>query len=107
MLDTPAAHCGRRWHGLSRGRMQSSIRIFSFLVASFWAVVLPANAQVNVMQKNNNLSRDGLYIDSAFTPANAANLVRDLNFDGTVVGKLQAQLLSIDGGSYGTMVRVA
>jgi hypothetical protein len=43
----------------------------------------PANAQVNVIQEHNHLSRDGLYIDSAFTPANAANLTRELGFDGT------------------------
>src|SRR6059058_3352758 len=86
MLDKSAAHCGKSGGeirgNIRAGRMKSSIRIFSFLVASFWAAVLPANAQVNVTQKNNNLSRDGLYIDAAFTPSNAANLVRDLNFDG-------------------------
>src|SRR5207253_4816162 len=89
------------------GRMKSSIRVFSFLVASFWAAVLPTIAQVSVTQKNNNLSRDGLYVDSAFTPANAANLVRDLNFDGTVVGNVHAQPLYIEGGPNGPMVIVA
>src|SRR5436305_2079644 len=86
--------------------MKSSIRIFSFLVASFWAAVLPANAQVNVTQKNNNLSRDGLYIDAAFTPSNAANLVRDLNFDGTIVGNVHAQPLYIEGGPNGPVIIV-
>src|SRR6266403_3172870 len=87
--------------------MKSSIHTFSLLAAIVWAAVLPANAQVNVTQKNNNLSRDGLYIDSAFTPGNAANLVRDLNFDGTIVGNVHAQPLYIEGGPNGPMVIVA
>src|SRR5437762_12379793 len=87
--------------------MKSSIRIFLLLAAGFWSAVPHANAQVNVTQKNNNLARDGLYIDSAFTPANAANLVRDLNFDGTVVGNVHAQPLYIEGGPNGPMVIVA
>ena len=65
-----------------------------------------ANAQVNVTQKNNNPSRDGLYIDPAFTPGNAANLVRDLNFDGTIVGNVHAQPLYIEGGPNGPMIIV-
>ena len=59
----------------------------SLLIAVCCTAVLAANAQVNVTQKNNNPSRDGLYIDPAFTPGNAANLVRDLNFNGTIVGQ--------------------
>ena len=86
--------------------MKSSIGIFSLLVASFWAAVLPAYAQVNVTQKNNNPSRDGLYIDPAFTPGNAANLVRDLNFNGTIVGDVHAQPLYIEGGASGPMIVV-
>jgi outer membrane protein assembly factor BamB len=66
--------------------------------------VLPANAQVNVTQEHNHLSRDGLYIDSAFTPANAANLMRDLGFDGTISGNVYAQPLYIEGGPNGPMV---
>src|SRR5881398_4063718 len=86
------------------GRMKSSIRVFSSLVASFWAAVLPANAQVNVTQEHNNPSRDGVYIDAGFTPAAAANLARDLNFDGTIVGNVYAQPLYIEGGPSGPMV---
>src|SRR5436309_2916834 len=85
--------------------MKSSIRIFSLLVASFLGAVLPAYAQqVNVTQEHNNVSRDGVYIDSAFTPANATNLTRDLNFDGTIVGNVYAQPLYIEGGPNGPMV---
>ena len=49
------------------------------------------DAQVNVIQEHNNLSRDGVYIDAAFTPAAAAGLTRDLNFDGTIIGNVYAQ----------------
>ena len=88
------------------GRMKSLILIFSFLVVSLWTAVLPLNAQVNVTQKNNNPSRDGLYIDSTFTPGNAANLTRDLNFSGTIVGNVHAQPLYIEGGANGPMIIV-
>src|SRR5437867_6192099 len=84
--------------------MKPLISSLSLIVALLWAAVLPANAQVNVTQKNNNLSRDGLYVDPAFTPGNAANLVRDLNFDGTIVGNVHAQPLYIDGGPNGPMI---
>ena len=67
---------------------------------------MAANAQVNVTQKNNNPSRDGLYIDSAFTPGNAANLARDLNFNGTISGNVHAQPLYIEGGPNGPMIIV-
>jgi hypothetical protein len=80
--------------------------IFSFLliVTLLSTALLPANAQVNVTQEHNNPSRDGLYIDAAFTPANAANLTRDLNFDGTISGHVYAQPLYIEGGPNGPMV---
>ena len=84
--------------------MKSLIFALSPIVALLWTAVLPANAQVNVTQEHNNLSRDGLYIDSAFTPANAANLTRDLNFDGTIVGHVYAQPLYIEGGPNGPIV---
>src|ERR1700758_3258361 len=86
--------------------MKFLIRFFPFLVGALWSAVLPVNAQVNVTQKNNDLSRDGLYIDSAFTPGNAASLVRDLNFDGTIVGNVHAQPLYVEGGPNGPMVIV-
>jgi hypothetical protein len=85
--------------------MKSSIRTFSLLVASFWAAVLPAYAQqVNVTQEHNNPSRDGVYIDAGFTPSAAANLTRDLNFDGTISGAVYAQPLYIEGGPNGPIV---
>jgi PQQ enzyme repeat len=107
MLDRNALRCVKREaRYFHRASMKPLISSLSLIVALLWAVVLPANAQVNVTQKNNNLSRDGLYIDSAFTPGNAANLVRDLNFDGTIVGNVHAQPLYIEGGPNGPMIIV-
>src|SRR5437868_1551881 len=84
--------------------MKFSISIFSVVVASLWSAVLPTNAQVNVTQEHNNLSRNGVYIDAAFTPSAAANLTRDLGFDGTIVGNVYAQPLYIEGGPSGAMI---
>src|ERR1041384_1196000 len=85
--------------------MKSSIGIFSLIIASFWAAALPAHAQqVNVTQEHNNPSREGVYIDAGFTPSAAANLTRDLNFDGTISGNVYAQPLYIEGGPNGPMV---
>jgi outer membrane protein assembly factor BamB len=78
--------------------------ISSLVAAGFWSAILPAIAQVNVTQEHNNLSRDGLYVDSAFTPASAANLTRDVNFDGTISGNVYAQPLYIEGGPNRAMV---
>src|SRR4026209_2111459 len=81
--------------------MKSSIRNFSLLAGIVWSVVPGLDAQVNVIQEHNNLSRDGRYIDAAFTPAAAAGLTRDLNFDGTISGNVYAQPLYIEGGPSG------
>ena len=51
----------------------------------------PAATSVDVTQHHNNASRDGLYIDPAFTMAAAANLTRDLSFNGTIVGNVYSQ----------------
>ena len=84
--------------------MKSSIQIFSLLISLFWSGVLSAGLQVNVTQEHNNPSRDGVYIDSAFTPSAAGNLTRDLNFDGTISGAVYAQPLYIEGGPNGPMI---
>ena len=84
--------------------MTRLIFIVAILVFALCGFVARANAQVNVTQKNNNLSRDGLYVDPAFTPGNAANLIRDLNFNGTIVGNVHAQPLYIEGGANGPMI---
>ena len=76
----------------------------SALIIALWScAVLPTNAQVNVTQQHNHLSRDGLYVDAAFTPANAAGLRRDLSFNGTISGNVYAQPLYIEGPN-GAMV---
>src|SRR5262245_14220927 len=72
--------------------------IFLFVLVWLWIATTPANAQVNVTQFHNHSSRDGLYIDSAFTPDAAAELMRDLKFDGAVAGDVYAQPLYIENG---------
>src|SRR5919198_2263840 len=105
MFDRNAARGVRREARYShRQFMKPLISSSSLFVVLLWAALLPANAQVNVTQKNNNLSRDGLYVDVAFTPGNAANLTRDLNFDGAIVGNVHAQPLYIEGGPNGAMI---
>ena len=75
--------------------------IFIAIFAGLWWGVDPVDAQVNVTQEHNHLSRDGLYIDSAFTPSAAGNLRRDLNFNGTISGNVYAQPLYVEGGPDG------
>ena len=87
--------------------MKPLFSISSFVAAALWSVIVPTNAQVNVTQYHNHASRDGLYIDSAFTQSAAANLTRDLNFDGTIVGNVYTQPLYIEGGANGPMLIVA
>ena len=84
-----------------------------FFFAIFWmiataTIVVPTQAQVNVTQEHNHISRDGLYIDSAFTRTAAANLRRDLNFNGTISGSVYAQPLYVENGPGGAaMIIVA
>ena len=83
-----------------------SIRLRSVVAVFFIAVLsgTEAHAQVNVTQEHNNPSRDGVYVDSAFTLSAAANLARDLNFNGIISGNVYAQPLYIEGGPNGPMV---
>src|SRR5437870_6540728 len=80
---------------------------FSVVIVCFWGATLSTNAQVNVTQFHNHDSRDGLYVDSAFTPSAAANLTRDMTFDGTIVGDVYAQPLYIDDGPGGRPTIIA
>ncbi len=73
-------------------------KIFLTAIVIAAGTLLSAQAALNVTQHHNNLSRDGLYVDPAFTPANAAGLTRDLNFAGTIVGNVYAQPLYVEGG---------
>src|SRR4029434_6830293 len=76
----------------------------SLILVGLWGAVLPITAQVNVTQQHNHLSRDGLYIDSAFTRSAVANVTRDLNFNGVISGNVYAQPLYIEGGPSGPMI---
>src|SRR5437879_10514198 len=100
--------------------MKFLFSIFSIVLVCFWSAVVPTNAmpafatrsvagaaQVNVTQFHNHASRDGLYVDSAFTQSAAANLTRDLNFDGTIVGNVYAQPLYLDDGPGGRPTVIA
>jgi hypothetical protein len=85
------------------------IRLTS-IAAVFCIAVLggtEAHAQVNVTQEHNNPSRDGVYVDSAFTLSAAANLTRDLTFNGIISGNVYAQPLYIEGGLNGPMIIAA
>jgi hypothetical protein len=72
-----------------------------------FAAVFPAKAAVNVPEHHNHVSRDGLYIDPAFTAAAAAALRRDLAFDGRISGNVYAQPLYIEGGPGGRAMVIA
>jgi outer membrane protein assembly factor BamB len=69
--------------------------------------VMTATAQVNVTQHHNHATRDGLYIDPAFTTNSAAALKRDLSFAGTIHGNVFAQPLYIEGGPSGRAMVIA
>src|SRR5438045_6629705 len=84
------------------GRVKQPFSISLLVAAGLWvsalSAILPAATAVNVTQHHNHDSRDGLYIDPAFTQAAAANLTRDTGFNGTIVGNVYAQPLYIEGG---------
>jgi len=91
---------------MKKKSVRELIRLRS-LIAFFGIAVLSgaeAQAPVNVTQEHNNPSRNGVYIDAAFTQSAAANLTRDLNFNGTISGNVYAQPLYIEGGPNGPMV---
>ena len=90
-----------------RKQVKSLFFIWWLVLAVFFNAVVPASAQVNVTQFHNHESRDGLYIDSVFTQSAAANLTRDLKFDGTISGNVYAQPLYIEGGPGGTAKIIA
>jgi hypothetical protein len=87
--------------------LKALFSISSLVAAGLWSAIFSANAQVNVTQFHNHQSRDGLYIDSAFTQGAAVNLTRDLNFDGTIVGDVYAQPLYIENGPGGRAMIIA
>ena len=88
--------------------MKHPFSIFSLVVAGLCVVVFSAvpriSAAVNVTQHHNHDSRDGLYVDPAFTQSAAANVTRDTNFNGAIVGNVYAQPLYVEGGPSGPVV---
>src|SRR5436189_6169405 len=97
-----------------RWRLKYLFPIFSLVLVGLCAgglsALLPVTAltaptaSVNVTQHHNNPSRDGLFVDAAFTSTAAANLTRDLGFNGTIVGNVYAQPLYVEGGPSGPVV---
>src|SRR3954468_9571149 len=61
----------------------------------------PDGGSINVTQHHNHDSRDGLFVDPAFTLANAANVTRDTNFSGVISGNVYAQPLYVENGPGG------
>ncbi|HZR06403.1 MAG TPA: PQQ-binding-like beta-propeller repeat protein [Candidatus Udaeobacter sp.] len=86
--------------------MKPLFSIFSIVLVCLWSATVRTNGQVDVTQFHNHDSRDGLYIDSAFTPEAAANLARDMDFDGTISGNVYAQPLYVEGGPGGRAIIV-
>lgn len=66
-----------------------------------------AQTPVNVTQHHNHASRDGLYIEPAFIPSAAANLKRDLTFNGSISGNVYAQPLYVENGPGGRSLVIA
>ena len=94
--------------GIAIGDVKPLFSILWIVLAVFFNAAVSASAQVNVTQFHNHESRDGLYIDPAFTRNAAVNLTRNLNFDGTIVGNVYAQPLYIENGPGGkAMIIVA
>ena len=87
--------------------MKPLFSILWLVLAVFFNAVVTASTQVNVTQFHNNASRDGLYVDSAFTQSAAANLTRDMNFDGAIVGNVYAQPLYLENGPGGRPTIIA
>jgi hypothetical protein len=62
---------------------------------------------VNVTQHHNHDSRDGLYVNSAFTRSAVAAMKRDPAFNGSIRGNVYAQPLYIEGGPGGRAMVIA
>jgi hypothetical protein len=80
---------------------------FIGLLLGFFESPCVARSAVNVRTHHNHDTRDGLYVDAAFTKAAAAGLQRDLNFQGDISGNVYAQPLYIEGGPGGKAMIIA
>jgi hypothetical protein len=76
---------------------------YGMLVAIGAAYATP----VNITEHHNHDTRDGLFIDPAFTQAARAGLRRDLAFDGAIQGNVYAQPLYIENGKGGKAMVIA
>jgi len=107
--DAPAFPAGAQAQASARSINQVFSRaiIAAGCVLALGGAMAPAQAQVNVTQHHNHLSRDGFYIDPAFTLTNVANLARDAEFKGSITGNVYAQPLYLEGGPRGRAVVIA
>jgi len=71
------------------------------IIAAVLLAAVFARAEVNVSQHHDDAARSGFYVDPAFTHSAAAQLKRDLSFNGAVAGNVYAQPLYIEGGPGG------
>jgi outer membrane protein assembly factor BamB len=81
--------------------------LIAFCILALLASGSPAQTAVNVTEYHNHDSRDGLYVDPTFTRAAAANLKRDLSFNGSISGNVYAQPLYIENGPGGKPMIIA
>src|SRR6267154_837773 len=80
---------GRR--DINYAPLKTVFSISLLVVAGLWSAIIPTNAQVNVTQYHNHISRDGLYVDSASTQsAAAAACQRSMTIDHTKVPGTQS-----------------
>lgn len=107
--DSALTRQSKRWfiQVLPRPHWMPRLAFLAACCLALYGAVQSARGQVNVTMHHNHLSRDGLYIDPAFTPSNAAHLTRDTNFNGSIVGDVYAQPLYIEGGPRGRAVVIA
>src|SRR5579862_3534044 len=102
-ISAPGDGCkfGGKISELDDGR-HMKLRWTRFAFTLVWSVLVGLGVEyveaVNVAAHHNNLSRDGLYIDRAFTLTLAAGLKRDTNFSGIISGNVYAQPLYIENG---------
>ena len=69
--------------------------------------LLANGTEVNVTGHHNHDSRDGLYIEPAFSQAAAAGLRRDVTFNGSIAGHVYAQPLYVENGPGGRAMVIA
>jgi len=66
-----------------------------------------SSSGASVLQHHKNATRDGVYVDAAFTKANAAKMHRDTSFTSTLSGPTYAQPLYLEGGAGGKDLVIA